>query len=333
MRNTRVTLNTIQRLAPALALAAVTATACTVSKQTAPSDLIGPGEFGMSVNATADRDSLPRDGGSRANVMVTTYDSTGKPVAQRVRLALASGTPTNTGLSTTELVTGGNGTASFVVTAPPTTSAGDIITVSLVPIAGEALNSVPRLVSINLTPSNPNAPVPSFSFSPAGPVAGEVATFDANGSTDEGVACPGCSYTWDFGDGSSGSGRVTTHTFTSAGNKLVTLTMADVIGATATTTRTVAVAASAPPTANISVSPTGSRPAGTVLNFDGSGSAAVAVGATIVDYTWNWGDGSANGSGAQATHAFGAAGTYVVRLTVRDSLGRTATTTVSVTVT
>ncbi len=333
MRNTRVTLNTIRRLAPALALAAVTATACTVSKQTAPSDLIGPGEFGMSVNATADRDSLPRDGGSQAGVTVTTFDATGKPVAQRVRVALAGGTPSSTGLSTTELVTGSNGAASFVVTAPPRTSAGDTITVSLVPIAGEALNSVPRLVTINLTPSNPNAPAPSFLYTPAGPVAGDAVTFDANASTDEGAACPGCSYAWDFGDGSSGSGIVTAHTFTSTGNKLVTLTMTDVIGAIATTTRTVTVAASAPPTVNISVSPTGSRPAGTTLNFDGSGSAAVAVGATIVDYTWNWGDGTANSSGAQATHAFGAAGTYVVRLTVRDSLGRTATTTVSVTVT
>jgi PKD repeat protein len=70
-----------------------------------------------------------------------------------------------------------------------------------------------------------------------------------------------------------------------------------------------------------------------VLNFDGSGSAAVAVGATIVEYTWTWGDGTAASSGAQTTHTYSAAGTYVVRLTVRDSLGRTGTVTVSVTVT
>lgn len=333
MRNTRVTLNTIRRLAPALTLAAVTATACTVSKQTAPSDLIGPAEFGLSVTATADRDSLPRDGGSQTGVTVTTFDSTGKPVAQRVRLALTTDSPTGSAISTTELVTGSNGTSSFVVTAPPRTSPGDTITVSLVPIAGDALNSVARLVTVRVTPSNPNAPVPSFVYSPAAPVAGDAVTFDGNGSTDEGAACPTCTYTWDFGDGSSGTGIVTAHTFTSAGNKLVTLTVADVIGATATTTRTVAVAASAPPTANISVSPTGSRPAGTTLNFDGSGSTAAAVGATIVEYTWSWGDGTSGSTGAQATHAFGAAGTYVVRLTVRDSLGRTATTTVSVTVT
>jgi PKD repeat protein len=328
-----VTLHTIRRFAPVAALAALTATACTVNKQTAPSDLIGPAEFGLSVNATADRDSLPRDGASQTGITVATFDSTGKPVAQRLRLSFGSGTPAGTGLSTTELVTGANGATSFVVTAPPRTSPGDLITVALVPIAGEAVNGVERLVSINLTPSNPNAPVPSFTFSPAGPVAGDAVTFDATGSTDEGSACGACSYAWDFGDGSTGSGIVTGHTFTSTGNKIVTLTVTDVIGAGRSTTRTAVVAASAPPTASISVSPTGSRPAGTVLNFDGSASAAVAVGASIVEYTWIWGDGSANGSGAQATHAFGAAGSYVVRLTVRDSLGRTATATIAITVT
>ncbi len=333
MRNTRVTLATTRRLAPVAVLTAALAAACTVNKQTAPSDLIGPAEFGLSVTATADRDSLPRDGASQTGITVSTFDSTGKPVAQRVRLALTSGSPANTSLSTTEVVTGTNGTTSFVVTAPPRTSPGDMITVSLVPVAGEAINSIARLVSINVTPSNPNAPAPSFTFSPAAPVAGDTVTLDATGSTDEGAACGACTYTWDFGDGSTGSGIVAGHTFTSGGNKIVTLTVTDVVGASASTTRTVVVAASVPPTASITVSPTGNRPAGTVLNFDGSGSAAVAVGASIVDYTWIWGDGSANSSGAQVTHAFGAAGTYVVRLTVRDSLGRTATATLSVTVT
>ncbi len=59
--------------------------------------------------------------------------------------------------------------------------------------------------------------------------------------------------------------------------------------------------------------------------FDGRGSTATG-GATIVDYQWYFGDGD-NGSGATASNTFPAARTYIVRLTVRDSFGRTATTT------
>lgn len=331
MRNASVTLNTLRQLAPVAVLAALTATACTVGKQTAPSEM-GPGEFGLSVRAVADRDSLPRDGVTQTLVRVTTFDETGKLTGQPLRLAIYG--PTNSAISTTEIDTRPSGTASFVVQAPPITSAGDTIYVGLVPIAGQALNSMERLVAINVTPSNPNPPVPSFTFLPASPVAGDGVTFDASGTTDEGSVCgASCTYSWDFGDGSTGSGRVVLHAYSSGGNKLVTLTVADAIGATAVTTRTAVVATSAPPTASITVSPSGNRPAGTALNFDGGGSAAVAVGASIVEYTWIWGDGTAAGSGEQATHTFGAAGTYVVRLTVRDSLGRTATATVSITVT
>jgi microbial collagenase len=71
------------------------------------------------------------------------------------------------------------------------------------------------------------------------------------------------------------------------------------------------------------------------LNFDAGGSTA-ATGTTIVRYNWVWGDGtSTETTDPQIAHVFSTGlpvGTYVVRLTVRDSLGRTATTTASVTV-
>ena len=49
-------------------------------------------------------------------------------------------------------------------------------------------------------------------------------------------------------------------------------------------------------------------------------------------YDWNWGDGTAatSNGGALLNHTFTVAGTYVVRLTVTDSTGATATTTVNV---
>jgi hypothetical protein len=51
----------------------------------------------------------------------------------------------------------------------------------------------------------------------------------------------------------------------------------------------------------------------------------------IVTYAWNFGDGS-SGSGLDTTHAFDTAGTFFVRLTVSDAVGRSASTTQSVTV-
>ena len=65
---------------------------------------------------------------------------------------------------------------------------------------------------------------------------------------------------------------------------------------------------------------------GQAITFDGRGSQG-----PIVSYTWDFGDGF-SGTGAVVTHAYSMPGTYTVRLTVRDSYGRTATDTAQVTV-
>jgi penicillin-binding protein 1C len=54
-----------------------------------------------------------------------------------------------------------------------------------------------------------------------------VASFDGSASSDnEGIV----SYDWTFGDGTSGNGKTTSHTYTSAGNYTVTLTVTDGAG-------------------------------------------------------------------------------------------------------
>jgi PKD repeat protein len=60
--------------------------------------------------------------------------------------------------------------------------------------------------------------------------------------------------------------------------------------------------------------------------FDASGSSG-----SIAQYRWDFGDGS-TGTGETTTHMFNGPGTYFVRLTVVDGLGRSASTTRSITV-
>ena len=85
-------------------------------------------------------------------------------------------------------------------------------------------------------------------------------------------------------------------------------------------------------TASFTSSPTDPTTAITV-RFNGVASTASA-GATITDWVWDFGDGSTSAeTDATTSHSFSAAGTYVVRLTVTDSAGRTGTVTGNVVVT
>ena len=75
-----------------------------------------------------------------------------------------------------------------------------------------------------------------------------------------------------------------------------------------------------------------SKIGGTTVQADGSGSTAQGT-SVITTYTFAWGDGTPSTTGGTAivTHTF-VAGTFTVRLTVTDNLGRTGTTTSSITV-
>ena len=237
-------------------------------------------------------------------------------------------------VSATEITTDGNGQASILITAPPSSSVGDLISVALTPVDGNGIAvQASRTLGIGLTPLNGTVPTASFAFAPVAPKVNEVVTFNASASTDEGAACgTACTYRWNFGDGNTGTGMIVTKSYSASGNKTVTLTVIDAAGASSLpSTQTVAVAApDLPSVGTVGVSPTPVK-VGVSTNFD-AGGATVGAGATIADYTWVWGDGTSTEttSAAQAKHTFDALGTYTVRTTVRDSLNRTATTTTSV---
>ncbi len=76
-------------------------------------------------------------------------------------------------------------------------------------------------------------PTAAFNFNQTG--AGmEVVDFDASGSSSDAV-----SYDWDFDDGNTGSGANVQHTYTAAGQYVVTLTVTDDCGGTDVTTQTI----------------------------------------------------------------------------------------------
>lgn len=80
-------------------------------------------------------------------------------------------------------------------------------------------------------------PQADFTFNPPTPKIEDEVFFDASGSNDEGIT----SYEWFFGDGSTGSGEVVTHTYSVAGSYTVKLTVKDDDGLIDTCTKKVSV--------------------------------------------------------------------------------------------
>jgi len=95
---------------------------------------------------------------------------------------------------------------------------------------------------------NPSA---SFTASPSSPDAGETVSFDASASSDADGSI--ASYEWDFGDGETATGATPIHTYDSAGDYDVTLTVTDDDGATDEVTQTVSISEVSDP-ANFQVS-------------------------------------------------------------------------------
>jgi PKD repeat protein len=151
--------------------------------------------------------------------------------------------------------------------------------------------------------------------------------FDGTGSFDpDGGAI--AQYDWDFGDGNTGTGATPQHAYAAVGTYTVSLVVTDDEGAVsvpATTTANIDV--NQPPTADPNGPYTGV--VGVNVMFDGTASSDPD--GTIVSYDWDFGDGS-TGTGASPQHAYAAAGTYTVSLTVTDNLGDTdmATTTAEI---
>ncbi len=155
-----------------------------------------------------------------------------------------------------------------------------------------------------------------------GPYTGTVGValkFDGSVSNDPDGSIS--SYSWDFGDSTTGTGAKPSHIYTSAHVYNVTLTVTDDIGASnsATTTATITDAqVNQPPVAAPNGSYSGT--VGMVIKFDGS--ASNDPDGSIVSYDWDFGDGT-YGSGATPVHSYLSSGRFTVILTVTDDQGAT----------
>jgi len=319
--------------------------------------LAGPSALAITVTLSATPDSILQDGGSQSSVVVNAIGPDGRArsgLALRLSMSV-NGVAQDFGtLAARSIVTGNDGTARTTYTAPPAPPAlaggsGTVVSILATAVGTDAITSPASgspSVDIRLVPPGiilPPASTPTarFTFTPT-PVNFNIpVTFDASTSCAAGVDGGGnclptgstiANYQWSFGDGGTASGRTATHTYvastTPATSFTVTLTVTNDSGQLATTTRTVPVSStSSTLTADFTFSPTDpsiSRGTNAVI-FD----ATPSTGA-ITSWTWDFGDGTAVETGQRRTHAFTRAGTWVVRLTVADAEGRTATTTKSV---
>lgn len=212
-------------------------------------------------------------------------------------------------------------------------------TVTLTVSDGTATDTAGFTVDVSATSDSPPTAIPPVAAvsAPDSVATGETVQFSAAESVDPDGQLRG--YDWDFdNDGTieaSTTGPTATYTFSEAGRYDATVTVVDDDGETATANTSVRAVSVTPPTPALSVSPTeGDRQvAGRGLTFDARASTASAD-REIVAYEWSFGDGTTRRVRARdgepprptTTYTYDSAGSYVVTLTVVDSVGVAATT-------
>jgi len=310
----------ILRRGAAIMSVAVFASACAVDNQEAPA-LAGPSGFAQSLTVTAAPQVLPRDGSSMSTISVTARNADGSPMAGRRLLFTA---PTGT-LLASEVLTANDGRASVVYIAPSQNEPVTAVEIAVTPIeAGDRANTHGTSVVLELR--GPNVPVANFTFEPTDASVMDLISFDASTSRLANAPClAGCSYSWDFGDGSSGTGLGVSHAFSSAGVFNVTLTVTSLAaGTTGSVTKPVRIAVPPAPTAVLTFNPL-SPAAGQTIVF--SSASVLPLGVSISRHIFEI-DGVSidQGTTSSYTHTggFAAATSHQVTLTIVDNYGRTS---------
>ena len=176
-------------------------------------------------------------------------------------------------------------------------------------------------------------PIAIFTYAPWDPKTQEIIVFNASQSYDpDGGAI--VTYRWDFGDGSTGYGRIVVHQYSNAGVYNVTLTVIDDEGQVGTATT--GTGFNVPPRVNV----TDNIPP--IVNFtwevdpDVDGTINFYADAsdpdgTIASYFWNFGDGNTSSS-PNPSHTYARGGQYTVTLIVTDDNGGQSSVELTITV-
>lgn len=130
---------------------------------------------------------------------------------------------------------------------------------------------------------------------------------------------PPFTYAWEFGDGSTASTEMSSHTYAANGTYSVKLTVRDGTRHQASASKDVVVKASPPPEKALVASFKWSS-SNLVASFDASASGGRAP------YVFQWAFGDGEGVGIEDTsHTYKADGSYIVKLTVTDAAGTITT--------
>ena len=189
----------------------------------------------------------------------------------------------------------------------PTVAGNFTITAIVVDAFGYSASSTTVLrVAPSLRVTTSLSPVPS-------PTVDVGVNLTANAAASGGT--PAYVYQWSFGDGSSASGANVTHSYSTGGSYLLSVTVTD--SAHDTVTNSTVLTVEPVPTGSISISPTNATDVGIGLGF----SADIVGGTGSGNGTWTWGDGSMISSGLVASHAWNTSGNYTVVFRYFDALG------------
>jgi len=188
-------------------------------------------------------------------------------------------------------------------------STSGVYTITLTVVDNQSLSSsAVHQVSVNRPPHA------AMQFAPTAIYMGTIVTFDASPSTDsDGIVV---SFTWDFGDSFGGNGAQATHSYSTKGTFIVTLTVGDNLGLSNDTSSAVVVQNRAPQITS---------------SVPGPGPVTVAVGATrtftiagsdpdgdALTYAWRISGAAVGGNTAAFNFTLATPGTYTLNVTLSD---------------
>jgi len=318
--------------------ALLAAGACTVQRAETPSPS-GPSTFARAVTMTAIPDRITQDGASQSSITALVIGPDGRPlsgISLRMDM-LVAGEPNDYGtLSARTVVTGSDGTARAIYTAPPAPpppwdTSVSTVSIRAITIGSDAQANTGVTADIRLVPAGiilppAGTPTAAFTFTPTPVSVNLPINFDASSSVVGTNATSITSYSWNWGDGTSNStGRNVTHTFLSGGSFNVTLTVTNDRGLSASASQNIGVSTDDPFTGDWISSPpldvgavVGQQ---VIFNAD---AVETSAGHQVTKLNWNFGDGDTTQptTGYLVTHTFARSGTYSIVLSVTDDLGR-----------